>query len=89
MGSEYISRKILDAYFDRFTLKIIRIHERMAKIIAKYDNEIETIYDTIVGVKAEICDLVESSNDDCRRLDILDIKVRGGHYAPGPEATKG
>ena len=28
MGSEYISRKILDAYFDRFTLKIIRIHER-------------------------------------------------------------
>ncbi len=74
MSSEYISRKVLDQYFDRFTVKLVRLHERMQKIIAMHDKDIEKINHILSGHSSEIVDLVESSNDDCRRLDEIENK---------------
>ncbi len=79
----------MDAYFDRFTIKIVRLHERMQKLILAQQRYEDKNNDILSGIREEICDLVESSNDDCRRLDILEIKIKGYKLETKAEATEG
>jgi len=74
MGSEYISRKVLDQYFDRFTIKLVRIHERMAKMQVIHDNEMKTMNDMIVRQWEEIASLVHNLDSDAERLDRIEKK---------------
>ncbi len=43
MSAEYISRKVLDSYQDRWTLKIQRLHTKFNNLIGEYHGLKESV----------------------------------------------
>ncbi len=60
----YVSRKLLDQYFDRFGIKLVRSNERLARFISEIQDEMKTINDTLSY-------LTEASNEHELELDKL------------------
>ncbi len=51
---EYISRKVLDRYFDRFTHKLVRINQRIMELEAAWNRNALAIMDLQAGKPADI-----------------------------------